>query len=147
MSQIRPVNDADLWKVAELGKGFWATGALPGKLDPEHFRQVWSSLIAQEIGQIFGMWNGEDLEGVLGVTVHPDPNDGELVANEQFWWVEPEARGNGVRLLQAFEAWAHERGCTRLMMVHLIDLTPEKLEKLYTRMGYRKVEVHYMKEI
>jgi GNAT superfamily N-acetyltransferase len=64
-----------------------------------------------------------------------------------------ECRGRGLELLAAFESWARENNCNRIIMVHLLDSGPEKknmsriLSRLYARLGFTAVETHYVKEI
>lgn len=85
--------------------------------------------------------------GGLGWICMPCPNSGELQAQEAFWFVGREHRGAGLKLLQAFEERAKSRGCTRLVMVHLEEVMPAKLERLYAARGYRLIERNYLKEV
>jgi len=68
------------------------------------------------------------------------------IASELFWWVDPEARGNGIgiRLLKALEDWARGRGAERLTMLYMKSLG-QGLEKLYTRYGFIPHEASFVK--
>ena len=77
----------------------------------------------------------------------PDPNTGEMLATEFFWFVNPESRGSGLKLLKVFEKWAKEKGCKKVIMVHLSDSMPEKIRNIYLRFGYKVAETHYIKEV
>lgn len=88
---------------------------------------------------------GDRLVGMVAGWVFPHPFSGQLVASELVWWVEPDARGSvGVRLLQAFETWAVERGATAIQMI-----APEgsSIGTLYERRGYRRVEALYQRGV
>ncbi len=66
------------------------------------------------------------------------------VASEVAWWVEPDARKNGIgkELLEAFEFWAKEKaGCALVTMVSIDDL----VGKFYEKNGYKLYERAYMK--
>jgi GNAT superfamily N-acetyltransferase len=71
------------------------------------------------------------------------------VASEVMWWVDPEHRKSkaGMKLLKAFESWAVYAKCDVIHMVCLAEEHGDVLDKLYTRLGYKQTERHYMKEI
>jgi GNAT superfamily N-acetyltransferase len=79
------------------------------------------------------------VRGILGATVFVHPMDGTLTAAEMCWWVDPEMRGHGLKLLRAFETWARDRGARKTVVV---APTPD-VERLYERMHYAKVETSY----
>jgi GNAT superfamily N-acetyltransferase len=110
----------------------------------EPFLLTWANILVSGDGVIFLLDEGA---GTLGAMKYPDPNTGELVAVEFFWFVDPAKRGKGIALLKRFEEWAKENKCHKVIMAHLIDSMPEKLGRFYSKCGYRAVEVHYIKEI
>jgi hypothetical protein len=82
--------------------------------------------------------------GVLGLRTYVHPVSGHTVCGEIFWWVDPAFRGmTGLRLLKVGEAWATERGARTLFMIAPTD----DIEKLYSALKYKKVEVSYKKEL
>lgn len=84
------------------------------------------------------------LIGMLGAAVTPHLVTGELCGSEFFWWVRPDARGTvGVRLLRAAEAWAKTAGATSMLMV----APDERVERLYERLGYSRLEVAYQRRL
>lgn len=107
------------------------------------FISSWKNLFNLGFGVIFAT---EDYSGMIGGIKYPDTNSGELIASELFWFVDPSKRGEGIKLLNAFELWAINNNCKRIIMVHLMDSMPEKVGRFYERTGYRKLEVHYVKE-
>jgi len=145
--QIITLSADRLEELAKLGAGFYTEGQLPGSFKPEVFVRTWQALLASEAAVCFALEQQGELCGALGAIIYPDPNDGAMVATEMFWYVIPEHRRHGLRLLKAFEQWASERQARRLCMVHLTRLSPDRLQKLYHARGYRHVESHYLKEI
>lgn len=67
----------------------------------------------------------------------------DTIATEFAWWVDPEFRLNGVGsvLLEAFEIWAKEVGCS---MISLSSMDKET-GKIYTDRGYTPREFTYLK--
>lgn len=82
------------------------------------------------------------LAGMIYSTLfHP-----EKIATEIAWYVKPEFRKSrkALELMNAFEYWAEMNKCTRVCMSSLND---SKVEKLYNRKGYEKIEESFMKEL
>lgn len=66
------------------------------------------------------------------------------LASEVAWWVEEEARGKGegLKLLGAFEYWAKNIANCKLISMSSLDKT---VEKYYKKNGYKLYERAYMK--
>ncbi len=142
---IRELSILELEAAAKLGLEFWAEGALPGKLVPKVWIKNWTAFIRSEIGKIWGLYGAEGkLLGCLGALFTEDINDGELVATESFWFVTGEQRGQGIKLLLSFLTYARQRGVSRVIMMHLFNKNAEQVAKLYTRIGFKPVETHFV---
>lgn len=131
----------------EAGREFFAEGNLPGGFRPEAFTQNWTKMIYAGHGMILGAFKNGAFIGALGAVFSPDPSNGDKIATEAFWYVRPGHRGPGLRLLKAFEEIAMKRGVKRIGMVHLLSIQPEGMANLYQRLGYRPVEVNFLKEL
>lgn len=147
MSNIRPATVADLPVCAEIGKEFYKEGKLPGAMITEEFVKTWTMLFDMGLGVMFVLEQDGVVKGGIGGVVTKDPNDGALTATEMFWFVLPDSRGGGLGLLEAFENSAKKAGAKRIGMIHLLNLMPDVLAKLYTRRGYKAIETHYIKEL
>ncbi len=143
--QVLQTNELD--QLIPIAKNFFGEADLVGGFVPEHFVATWYGLIEGGAGIIFGIKEGDKYVGVLGAIKYPDPNDGEIVCSEAFWYVNKESRGHGIGLLKQFESWAKEQGAKRITMAYLVDSMPDKVKNLYEHMGYRPKEVHYIKQI
>lgn len=143
--EVRSEKDLDF--MARAGAQFYEEARLPGRIIPEVFVRSWTQFIGLKLGTIWMLMRGNEIVGAIGGLVVADPNDGVMVGSEMFWWVMPECRGRGVRLLLRFAEWARERGAERLTMVHLMSSMPEKVGKLYERMGMKPLEVHYVGDL
>jgi GNAT superfamily N-acetyltransferase len=144
---IREIQVSELPVAVCLAEEFWQEGDLPGKFNMDVFISNWTKLIDIGMGKIFGLFHDENLVGCLGALMVTDINDGLLTASETFWFVRDSDRGDGIKLLLHFVRYAKEVGCVRLGMVHLTSIHSDKLASLYLRMGFKPVEVHYLKNL
>jgi hypothetical protein len=140
---IRELTVEEVPQCEEIGRLFYAEGTIPGEFNPEVFNSNWKNLIDNNVGTILGAWKNNRLIGVLGGVLAPDVNDGQLVANEMFWFMLPDSRGGGIRLLKSYMKLMKSRGAKRITMVHLADGMGNRVKKLYTRLGLEPVETHY----
>jgi GNAT superfamily N-acetyltransferase len=150
--EIRRLRASDLPLCEEMGKSFVEEGKVAGGFRIGEFRLIWEAVLQSGYGAIFGAFNGDGkMVGALGAMAAPDPNNGDLVTHEAFWFVSAEERRKlnrvGLRLLKAYNAWCQEIGAKRQRMSTLLRLKPKKLDKLYRRLGYHPVEVQYEKAV
>ncbi len=112
------------------------------------FVELWNTLLNSGQGVIFLLMDGEKAVGAAGAMACQETYCDYLVAQEFFWWVQPENRGlGGVRLYHHLEDWAREKGCKHLRMVYLVNSMPEKVGNFYERVGLKPMEVTYTKEL
>lgn len=140
---IREATAADVGQLVTLGQRFHAETPYAQHLgaNPAQMARFAESLIAGDQSVIFVADLGGVLVGMFAMSVYLHPLSGECCASEFFWWVEPEHRGIGVRLLRQAERWAKDRGAVVLQLV-----APTKdVELLYQRLGLTQTEVQYQK--
>jgi len=83
------------------------------------------------------------ITGLLGSSL---PNDG-LVLQELMWYVYPEHRKHGLKLLKSFEDEGRKVGAKMVVMALMHNSDTERIDRLYKRRGYRPFETHYLKEL
>jgi len=145
---IRIATDNELHGIAQLGPKFWSESKLPGDFKPDVFVENWKKIIAKDQGCI--IFNQDDkggINGAIGLLVYQDINDGELVMQEAFWFVSPESRGFGLRLLKKAEEIAKMINVRRFVMTHLLNGYADQLSRLYPRMGFKALEINYIKHL
>jgi GNAT superfamily N-acetyltransferase len=103
--------------------------------------------VIQADGVIFLLEHEGTVVGGLGGVLHSEPVSGKRMATELFWFVMPEfRRGTGpMRLLASFEKWGHDNGAQHICMLSMEHSMPEEMDRLYRRLGYRKLETTYIK--
>ena len=77
---------------------------------------------------------------VLGIQTPYLMNRNYMVGGEIAWWVEPEYRGIGIKLLRHIENTAQELGLKMWSMMCLESMEPEKVSEIYLKSGYQPTE-------
>lgn len=144
---IREATADDLRNLEPLAREFHDASTSLTEFNIDVFEAGWRQLLSGGYGVIFLLLDGDRIAGTIGGVAFPDICHGKLVAQEFFFFVAKDARGEGTRLYREFEKWAESRGCAQIRMVLLIDSMPEKLDTVYRRWGYRRTEVAYSKEL
>jgi len=144
---IRQAVESDLAALAPCAEAFYASSAKLHDFELGRFVGLWKVLISNGSGAVFVVEKDGLLVGAIGGMVHPEPYSKGTIAQEMFWFVQPFARGGGVLLYRAFEAWAKTKKATELRMGYLVDLMPEKVAHFYERVGFERVEVGYSKRL
>lgn len=85
------------------------------------------------------------LKGICYGIVYPCTANGDPMFQEICLWVEPEARRFGLYFLRTIEKELRKQGIKLMIMTVLGNQDEEKLKKLYTRLGYEKLETHYVR--
>lgn len=113
-------------------------------VNPAAMARTVAMLLQTEAGGVFVIARADGvLVGMIGLLLFENPITGEATASELFWWVDPECRGQGVRLLKRAEAWAKASGAEQLHMVAPTAAVGE----LYDRLGYEFLEATYRKAL
>ena len=88
---------------------------------------------------------GEPARGVLMAVTFEHPFGAGRWAKETVWYIAPDARGrSALQMLDAYETWAREQGCTTIGMA---SLATNDVSKIYERRGYAPAETHFLKAL
>lgn len=130
------------------GHRFAKEAGNPKYFNAAHFMATWPGIIARDDGFILGMFDGEKLAGALAAIIGPDLLGGVKTITEAFWFALPEYRGHGMLLLDEVERLAREAaGIEVLGMIHLCNLHPKAMTRIYERRGFKEVEHHFIKSV
>lgn len=145
---IRQLQINEVRLCVDGGKEFFMNAGSPIGFDADYFVRVWIELISDKRAVILGMFNDEGkIIGALGALIAPSLFSPKIVATEGFWYVCQGWRGKGIELLLAFEQWSRTMEADYVAMIHLHELQPDKLARLYERMGYQRIETNYLKKL
>lgn len=145
--QIIKATIQDLPKVETCAREFYSSSQFLKGFDLERFCKLWTGLIESDCGVIFSLQSNAQWIGAIGGLTFQEIYSGQMTALEMFWFVRPGHRGQGIKLYRELEAWAREKQCSEMRMVHLLDSMPEKLERVYRHFDFKPAEIHYTKEL
>ena len=138
---IREAQISDFPEIIRMGREFAKSIGIP--LDDESTLDTAENLIESDSSVLLID------EGVMaGVMAYPlYLNKNIVVAQELFWWVDEDKRGNGTgrEILEAMENWARGVGANQLTMIAMSDTSPEFIEQVYLRDGYKPFEKTFVK--
>lgn len=135
---IRRAVEHDMRELIAIGEKFTAAAGL--EFDANATAESLRNLIANPQGVVF---ISEDGAGCIGGMMFRQFWNRLYVAQEFFWWAEHD----GLALLDAFEAWADERGANQLYMACLEALTPDRVANIYKRRGYVPQERGFVRDL
>jgi GNAT superfamily N-acetyltransferase len=85
--------------------------------------------------------------GAIGAFETTNTATGDRVLQQVFWYVYPEYRKHGIKLLEALEAQAKHMGAKAVIMSLMMHKTSAHMGRFYKMRGYKKIEEQYMKEV
>lgn len=83
-------------------------------------------------------------EGALAGRQVASPISSEKVWQEVIWYINPNYRHNGVRLFNEACKILREEGYNYITMVNMENSKADKLEKFYSKLGFNKMETHWI---
>ncbi len=142
---VRVATADDLPRIVSMGQHFLRSSRYAELFDenPAQMRALALRLIDGPANALLVLERGDLLMGMIGLVAYDHFISGTRIAGEVFYWVEPEARGSGLRLLRAAEPWAREQGARSLQMISPDDRT----DRLYQRLGYLPVERTFQRSV
>lgn len=142
---IREATLDDVPAIVDMGLQFLRTSDYKEALgeNPTQIAATVNWLIADKNGVVLVADYDCGLIGMIGLLIFTHHFSGESIAGELAWWVNPEHRGFGVRLLKAAERWAAERGAERMQMI----APSGEVGRIYERLGYTLVETAYQRNL
>lgn len=141
---VREAVDDDVPTIVRMGQRF-ARMVYGDKLgdNPAQIAALAQQLMTSADGAVFVAEKGGTVVGMIGLLAYAHPMSGERIATEMAWWVEPEHRGIGMRLLRRAETWATEQHARVFQMIApTVDVA-----RFYERVGFDKVETTYQRRL
>lgn len=150
MLAVRKAQEEDWPEMFRMAGDFVASNPYGMGLSHDAFRGLFDHALA---GDNLAFWvaraHGRAV-GMMGAILYPlFFNPAMKIAQELFWWVDPEQRATnaGKALLAEFEAWSSRSGANRLMLLAQENDRIAAIDRLYKTMGYAPIERVYYKEL
>lgn len=118
------------------------------RFDLETLYETVQNFIDNQIG-IVAEKEGK-IVGIIGGMIAPSMFDkSQKIGQESVWYVTQEERKGrtGIKLIKAFEEECIKRGANAIIMIHMANLYPEILDRLYRMNGFRLMESNYIKGV
>lgn len=153
MTFIREALVNDLDGIADCAERFFQYADYARKglvLDRESFKAFIKTHIEGESGIVLLLMDGLYVAGgICGWVGEWGFNRSIKICNEVFYWIDEKYRGgaNSVRLLIEFENKAKEIGADRILMISVNTYLQDKVNCLYERKGYQKLEQLHIKTV
>lgn len=149
IKELKAVTELDHPDLTRMARLFYEESKLPGTFIPHYFISNWAQFMDKGIGAMWVAGEKDSLHGAIGLLIYPDVYNGDLVANEMFWFIDPVKRMglDAVRLYKAAERWAKEKGAKRLAMACVCNKHMSSVRKFYEDRGFRPVDVSYFKNL
>ena len=93
--------------------------------------------------------NGEIVGVIAGIISNSIFDIGQKIGQEALWYItKKERKGTlALRLLKTFEQECKDRGADFILIMHMINLNADELNRLYETMDYKPMECHYIKGV
>lgn len=137
------VRITEAWKSECLGDEF---GVVPsGEIMLNRLYQ----LVHSDKGDVLVLEKDNEVVGLLGLIKFQSPLSEQYMVGEQYWYILPEHRGNGMKLIFKAEEWTKDNECTHLILSASMIASKlfDKVCSIYERIGMKKFETSYIKKV
>ena len=86
-------------------------------------------------------------EGILYGTQFKSMINDKITFQEIIWYVNKPFRSHGVTLLREVEKMLKSSGVSSMIMAVMENSKTEKIKRFYERLGYKPMEVHYVRNL
>lgn len=148
--QIVKAREQHVWGFIRLVEDFLAQGvdAHDFGFNKQHTEKTFCLWVRSQIAYL--LMDDTEVVGILAGVIAPHFFDyATTYFHEAMWYVKPgnQSRGWGIRLFYRVECECKVRGVSKMIMAHTHAHKPEQFEKLYSRLGFKKLETHYVKDL
>lgn len=147
---IRLATIEDIPAILPLSVKFLAESPMSGKtvIDSNGLSDFLTGLVDMINAELWVVTSGLEVVGMSAVLMFPFyANPRYNIAQELFWFIDKDHRGEGGRLLEEMEKWAKASGAQSMHMISLETPSVKVMDRYYKRSGYTPIEHTYSKEL
>ena len=149
IQEAQPRDLPGIVALRERNLGRYAEKKLPGL---EYYPMtIWNrcaSAIGNPMARIYVALDDQlNVVGCFFLRISPSPlHDGQLIAHQEVFVVEPDRRGEGIGdlLLERGEQWAKDNGCVAVVLAYRDG---EPLQEWFGVRGYQPLERYIIKQV
>lgn len=116
-------------------------------LDPKVLMNAIMRLSCENSGNAFLLIEDDKCQGILAGMEYQSMMSGKRIFQEIIWYVNEPFRKHGVRLFKTAEKILKSRGVGMMVMVVMENSKTKKIKRFYERIGFKPLEVHYMRNL
>lgn len=124
-----------------------AVGDYVGLFEPESATDTIKLFDGENASNAFLLIVDDVCQGVFAGMEYKSMTSGGRIFQEIIWYVNKDFRGQGVRFFKEVENILKSRGISLIIMAVLENSKTIKIKRLYEILGYRPMEVHYIKNL
>ena len=149
-AMIRSLNpiQSELDIICKFGRSF-AEESNAGDFNDLAFLKTIHTILSTNTGKVFILEIDNHIAGMVGVNAYKNYYNNNLRVQEIFWWVDYQYRNtrDSIKLFNKVEEWAQEIGADEVMVSSTATMNVDKLEKFYTKKGFRKMDINYIRSL
>lgn len=149
MSQVETYSDRHYLDVVKLVENFHeeAVGEYTGLFDPNALIETIKNLKDGNAQNAFLLIMNGSCEGILAGVEFKSMTSGQRIFQEIIWYVNKPFRRYGVKLLLEAQRLLKLNGINIMIMAVMENSKTEKIKRFYERLGFKPMEVHYMRNL
>lgn len=142
---IRYANRDDVNRVVELIRESHEAAGFTFPFIESYARALFFQHISNSNTSCILLELSSGVEGVLMAATGQHPFGAGRVAKETLWYISRRGRGgSAVKMLKEYEKWASAQKCD---IISMASLCSNDVSKIYERLGYSPIEVHFTKAL
>lgn len=142
---IRYANRSDVDRVVELMRESHEAAGFKFAFIDSYARALFFQHISNANTACILLELSSGVEGVLMCAHGQHPFGAGRVAKETLWYISKKGRGgSAIKMLKEYEKWALQQKCDIIAMASLCS---NDVSKIYEKLGYSALEVHFTKAL
>ncbi len=144
---IRKAHPDDFDAILEMSELFWESTIYDEKFDKDHTRKMIE--MAYEHGLLAVLDKDKPVGFIAGVKAPLLASTDALIGSELAFWINPEHRKgrSSILLIKYMEELVALQKIKHWTMISMESSSPEVAERIYLKLGYKKAETSFVKEI
>lgn len=149
MIRIETYSDKYFLDVVKLAKAFHQEAVIEydGIFEVDALINTITNLKEENSKNAFLLIIDEVCQGILAGVEYKSMINSNRIFQEIIWFVNRDFRRHGIYLLNKAQEFLKSNGINIMIMAVLENSKTEKIKNLYSRLGFKPMEVHYIRTL